>query len=170
MNKRSAFNRNHGVLLSAFLLAAPCLALAQGYDATRPWGQVPQRAAPAANHTQGMRYNPWAEMREVEHLPPPEYRGEADENAPKYHEPNPTYRELPQPRQPLQDPRAYASPWSAQTQYWTPDYGRGNSPYMPYAWGGGAGMPWGAPYGMPGIGSPYGFLQPWGGFVGPWPR
>jgi hypothetical protein len=148
--------RQQLLLISALLLlSSPGYLMAQGYGDTRPWGRLPYNPGPPQQAEQPKRYNPWAQMREAERLPPPQYRGEADENAPEYHEPDPTYRELPERHDSLDDPRAFASPWSQH--YPVTGYGRPSTPYYP-----GAGMPsslWGSGY-------PYGGSAP---YITPWP-
>jgi hypothetical protein len=142
-------------MLLFFILGASAISsevLAQGYGSARPWGRLPYSPSPQHQAEQPKRYNPWAQMREAERLPPPDYRGEADENAPTYHEPDPTYRELPERDEGLSDPRAYASPWSER--YPSNAYGGRYGPHPP-----GAIMPWGNPYYGPNGGHPY--LSPW---------
>jgi hypothetical protein len=155
-------------LLFTLMVMVPGIALAQGYGSERPWGRLPYSPGAQQQGETTKRYNPWAEMRESDRLPPPSYRGEADEHAPKYHEPDPTYRELPEHHGSLSDPRAYASPWSEQ--YRLPGYGSGYPPYTPYYPA--AVMPWanwGYSYGAPAIRSPYAVIPPWGGAGGAWP-
>lgn len=144
-------------------------AIAQGYgEYGRPWGRLPNTHGYSTPQQPGepQRYNPWAGMREGDTLAPPEYRGEADENAPKYHEPDPKYRELPKKRESLPDPRAYASPWSEGQQF--PPYGGTYAPAYPgagnYGWRGyppGYGAFGNGPYGYPWSGGGAGFPTPW---------
>ena len=149
---------NGGTWRSVLLLAAilvPGVVMAQGYDGGRPWARLPYSPTPHSDSERPKRYNPWTQMRETKRLPPPEYRGDADENAPKYHEPDPTYRELPKRHEELSDPRADASPWSEQ-RYTAPGYG-----YAPaYPATGTSGFPWYTPYGYGG-GYPMHVPWPW---------
>ena len=158
------------LLSFATLIALHGSVLAQGYgDNGRPWGRLPHVPGYSTSQqsAQPQRYNPWAGMREGDRLAPPEYRGEADENAPKYHEPDPKYRELPKKQESLPDPRAYASPWSEGRQL--SPYGAGYAPMYP-----GAGAYWGQ--GFPPYNGAFGngmYGYPWpgsgGGFATPWP-
>lgn len=123
-------------------------ATAQGYANQRPWARLPYTPEPQYYAEQPKRYNPWAQMGKANRLPPPDYHGEADENAPTYDQPDPAYRELPEQREVLSDPRAYASPWSKD---YAPQ-GYGYTPYYPMT-------PWHNPYpGLPGI---YPHFSPW---------
>jgi hypothetical protein len=143
-------------------MLVPGVLMAQGYSGERPWGRLPYNPAPQYADEQPKRYNPWTQMREAKRLPPPDYRGEADDNAPKYHEPDPTYRELPKQYEELSDPRAHASPWSEH--YSMPGYG-----YVPpYPAGGLQGGPGYAPYN--GFNGVYPFFSPWswGAPAGKW--
>jgi hypothetical protein len=144
------------------VLLLPGVVLAQGYAVERPWGRLPYQPAPQQADKPPERYNPWRQMRDADRLPPPAYRGEADEKAPVYpKEPDPAYRELPRSREVLRDPRAYSSPWSGQERG-VPGYG-----YPPaYPSGAYIPAPWMAPYnGYYGPYSPYSPL-PWGGAGG----
>lgn len=142
------------VRLTVFLLGLiPACVSAQGHGYERPWGRLPYSPNPQYDVEQPKRYNPWAQMRDARRLPPPEYQGEAEENAPKYEKPDPTYRELPEQREVLTDPRAHGSPWSKL--YTDPVYG-----YAPYPPGGNVPVaPWRPHYYGPG-GSPPVFT-PW---------
>lgn len=154
----------------AVLLALSGSGQAQGYgEPGRPWGRLPSNPGYSATEKSDrpQRYNPWAGMREGDRLPPPEYRGEADEKAPKYHDPDPKYRERSKKQESLPDPRAYASPWAEGEPL--PAYGGSLTPLYP-----GTGRYWGA--GIPlyygGYGSGfYGYHWPGNnsGFGRPWP-
>lgn len=148
---RTRFTKERLAVLFVWLI--PACASAQGAGYERPWGRLPYSPLPHYEVEQPTRYNPWAQMRDARRLAPPDYHGEAEENAPKYEKPDPAYRELPKQREVLSDPRAYGSPWSKLNA----DPVFGYAPYYP----GGSGpiSPWQSPfYGL--HGSPRVF-SPW---------